>query len=397
MTSLNQTKIAFLLGSGVSISVGRIPPMKEITKRILSGKGIMRRTDGTYDLGHATEGFMNEYIDKSIKFLKRIKIEADSYYCDSEVNYEDLYYMANQINDSEYREYDNPVVQPFIDKIIPDIEKLLTSKEGEHLDEWTLAVISHEVINYIKCVVWRILSSKKPEDTNRLRFFKDACLDKDSFNVDIFTLNHDTILEDYLTQTGIKLMDGFGDPENGVRYWNPYLFVEKPSEIKFFKLHGSLNWFMLCSKVGNRTSTRIGIPLNGDYWHTKDSNGRLQDPVNKTPEFLVGTFNKMFDYTSSIYAEMHCRFYYRLRDIEQVVICGYGFGDKGINRRLIEWVYSSLEHKFIIIDPDPNLKERSRGIIANNWDSLSTQNKLVFIQDKIENISWQDIKNRLKK
>ena len=225
MTSLNQTKIAFLLGSGVSISVG-MRSMEKITNIILSGKDIMRHTDGTYYLGHSTNGFQKEYIDKSVKFLKRIKIEADNYYHGNrEVNYEDLYFMVNQINDSELREYDNPVVQPFIDKISPEIEQLLIGKEGEHLDKWTLAEISQEASNYIKCVVWRILSSEKLKDINRLSLFKDACLDEDNSNVDIFTLNHDTILEDYLTQTPIKLMDGFNDPENDVRYWNPYLFV----------------------------------------------------------------------------------------------------------------------------------------------------------------------------
>lgn len=396
MASSNQIRITFLLGSGISIAV-KMPSIKEITERILSGKNIHRADNGTYYLGEATNGFNNEYIDKAVKFLKRIKIEADNYYKnDREINYEDLYYIATQIYDSENREYDNPVVQSFIEKIISDITPLFPGKEGEHRDEWTLEEISQEAINYVKDIVWRILISKKPENVDRLKGFKNACLDEDVSSVDIFTLNHDTVLEDYLSKANVKLIDGFGNPENEVRYWDPYLFVSKSAKVKFFKLHGSLNWFLFGSKKGNLVSERIGIPLNRSCWDTEDPNGQMQRPIYGRPEFLAGTFNKMFDYTSSIYAELHCQFYYALRNIEQIVIYGYGFGDKGINRRIFEWVYSSLKHRLIIIDLDSEkLKQKARGVLAKNWDDLENHNKLIFIPRGIENTSWQKIKENL--
>ena len=109
---------------------------------------------------------------------------------------------------------------------------------------------------------------------------------------------------------------------------------------------------------------------------------------------MAGTFNKMLDYTGSIYSELYYYFHNTLKKVDQLVICGYGFGDKGINRRIFEWIFSSQEHRFIIIHDDPErLKKMARGVLRKNWDNLKRQEKLQTITKRIENTTWQDIKN----
>lgn len=392
-------RIAFLLGSGTSIPVG-LPSTKDLTQKIMAGEGIKREGDGTYNLGQAHNGFNNEYIEKVTKFLKRIKVEVDNYYKAKsyrETNYEDLCYISSQICDNEIGEYDNPAIQPLIEKIIPDIASLYPGKENEHLEEWTLYYISFETTNYIKDVVWRLLFSKIPENLDKINIFRDASCDKDISHLDIFTLNHDTVLEDYLSQNNIKLVDGFDKPENNVRYWNPNLYKQESSKVRFFKLHGSINWFLFPSEKNN--ITKIGItPFNVSCWDTEDPYGQRQYPVLGRPCILVGTFNKMLEYTGSIYFELHCQFYHTLQNIDQLVVCGYGFGDKGINRQIFEWIYSSLKHRVIIIHPNPEiLKEKARPVLAKNWDDLIKQQKLILISKKIEDVSWQKLKKKLLK
>lgn len=394
-------RIAFLLGSGISIPVG-LPSTKDLTEKIMDGEGIKRETDGTYDLVQAHNGSKKEYIEKVTKFLKRIKVEVDSYYKtkhEREINYEDLYYIASQICDNESGEYDNPAIQAMIEKIIPDIASLFPSKENEHGEIWTLWYISSETTNYIKDVVWHLLISKKSENLDRLNIFRDASFDKDISHLNIFTLNHDTVLEDYLFQNNIKLVDGFDKQENNVRYWNPSLFTQKSSKIRLFKLHGSINWFLFSSKQDN--ITKIGsIPLNVSCWDIYDSDGQRQypEPGMGRPCILVGTFNKMLEYTGAIYFELHCQFYHTLQNIDQLVVCGYGFGDKGINRQIFEWIYSSLKHRVIIIHPNPEiLKEKARHVLAKNWDDLVKQQKLILISKKTEDTSWQELKEKLLK
>jgi hypothetical protein len=244
-------RIAFLLGSGVSIPAG-MPSTMDITEKILSGEGVKRHTNGNYYFDqslYAHKGIKDKYVKRVVTFLEMLKVEIDLYYLNHpwhSTNYEDLYYVASQIKDSLSEEYDNPAVNPIIDKILPNICPLLIGNDREIGEEWELRqellYLAHEATNYIHDIVWRLLT-KEPRRTDHLKSLKDACLDCQLSCIDIFTLNHDTVLEQYLSQNGIQVTDGFGEPLNEVRYWNPNLFETGSSKVRLFKLHGSVNWF----------------------------------------------------------------------------------------------------------------------------------------------------------
>jgi hypothetical protein len=382
--SPNEHKMSFLFGSGVSIPAG-MPSVSEITEKIISGTGIMRRTNGNYYFGqplYAHDGFPDEYIPRVVTFLKRLSVEIEQYYIsdpDRMVNYEDLFYVASQIYDSEVGEYENPIVQAFIDKILPDIRK------------WKLHEISSEAAHYIHDIVWHSLT-KEPANLDYLCCVRDACQDAAVSSVDLFTLNHDTVIEQYLDRCNIRYIEGFGIPINGVRYWSPKVFGDSSYNVRLFKLHGSINWFLFESHTSTQRNEPVGIPINGDFWHTNNPDGQLQLPVDGRPKLLAGTFNKMLQYTTGIYADLYFQMYHALRKTEILILCGYGFGDKGINTRLIEWVYSSPKNVIVVIHAEPeSLKMRARGAIFKNWDKWLQNHRLVLIQRWIEDTSWQDI------
>lgn len=397
MSSLTQKRIAFLLGSGISIPA-KMPSTQVITKQILSGEGVMRHSDGNYYFDEPLYGTPDEYVPQVVVFLNRLKIEIDLYYLYETghfTNYEDLYYVASQIHDSESKEYDNPVVQPFINKVLPEIRPLLVSEENEIRDEWQLLDLANEAANYVRDVVWHLLS-KEPNSLDHLNCIKDACLDDQLSNIDIFSLNHDTVLEQSLSQNDIQVIDGFGQLQNNVRYWNPDLFDSRDSKVRLFKLHGSVNWFRFRPDSGSWSDESIGIPLDWDFWHTKSPQGQRQWPVGGRPMLLVGTFNKMLQYTSDIYAGLHYQLHRSLRHAQQLVVCGYSFGDKGINTRIIEWIYSSSNRKITVVHPEPEkLKRAARGAISKQWDEWIKQRKLTIVTKTIEESSWQNIKDSL--
>ncbi len=390
MSSSILLNIAFLFGSGISIPVG-MPRVNEITDQILSGKDIIqgRLTYDSWECLCAKAGFPDEYVPRVVIFLKKLKIEIDRYYLNQNgrvTNYEDLYYVASQIRDSELREYDNPVVQAFIDKILPDIKPLLVSREDEIENEWKLSKLAEESSHYIEDVVCLMLS-KEPNNLELLDCIKDACLDR-QFKIDIFTLNHDTVLEQCLSQSKIQPIDGFSDPQDKERYWQPELYNNNSAKLRLFKLHGSINWFRVRPDEGSCGDDLIGIHLG-----RKNPKGQMQLPVDGRPMFLAGTFNKLFSYTSSIYAELHCQFHHELNNTSQIIICGYGFGDKGINTRIFEWAYSDPDHRIILIEPDlDGLKKKARPVLVNHWDDLVKRDKLIVINKGIEGVSWEDIK-----
>jgi hypothetical protein len=211
---------------------------------------------------------------------------------------------------------------------------------------------------------------------------KDACLDGQLSSVDIFTLNHDIVLERCLSRNGIQVADGFDEPVNDVRHWDPDLLEGRSSKVRLLKLHGSVDWFLYRPYVRDWRVARIPLGL--------DPHDALNPTAKSRPELLVGTFNKMLQYTSRIYADLHCQFHYSLRHSQRLVICGYGFGDKGINTGIAEWIDSLSDHKIIMVEPNPaELKGRARPAIVKYWDELT------IIPKGIEETSWHEIRDRL--
>lgn len=389
-------RVSFLFGSGVSLPA-KMPSVKLITKKVLSGEGVRHHSVGNYDFGHplyAHAGFADEYVPRVAAFLKRLAVEIEEYYSSDHeriVNYEDLFYVASQIHDSELGEYDNPIVQPFIDKILIDIEPLFVGKENEIRKKWELHQIAVEATHYIHDIVWRSLTSE-PTDLDYLHCVRDACQDKGISYVDLFTLNHDTVIERFLDLCDIEYTEGFGPPTNGVRYWSPENFEDHSYKVRLFKLHGSINWFLFSPNTATRRNEPVGIPLDGDYLHTRNPDGQLQSPLGGRPVLLAGTFNKMLQYTTGIFADLYYQMYRSLKETEILILCGYGFGDKGINTRIIEWAYSTMQNVLVVIHAKPeNLRIKARGAISKNWDEWLQSSKLVLIQKWIENTSWEEI------
>ena len=107
---------------------------------------------------------------------------------------------------------------------------------------------------------------------------------------------------------------------------------------------------------------------------------------------LVGTFNKMLQYTSSIYATLHYQLYRALRQTRHLIVCGYGFADKGINTYIAEWIAGASEHQIIVIHPKTEgLRDAARGAIRNKWEELERLGKLKCIPKKIEDVTWEEI------
>ncbi len=410
--------ILFLLGSGISIPAG-LPSTNDITKAILTEENIYERTDSTYGPFDITEHFedFEEIYSTEISIVKQIQVflsllgsEVYKYYVRKgkvkQVNYEDLYYAASQIADSESSEYDNPVVQSFIDKMFDKIEF-----SGESTS--TLLQLADKSIKYIRdrarSKLW-----KDDFEAEYLKIFEDAANDERIDEISVGTLNHDLLLDRYFRNSNFDLVDGFNDPVHTVRWWNPKRYEEK-HKFYFYKLHGSINWYRFYPSPENEKPDPLAI-LNGKdyglpYWAervgstdvfddpVRDENNRRMRSTEPRPLILVGTFNKMFEYTTNhIFAHLLYMFRERLNKTSKLIISGYGFGDKGINALLIDWIFSGKkgEKKVLIIHSDPSrLRENSRGAIDNKWDALVKEGVFIFIENWFNEISWNNITNKL--
>lgn len=384
-------RAAVLLGAGSSIPAG-YPTTDELTRRVLSGNGASRHTDGTFYLSGTSVDTRSEHVKVVAATVNAYQAEIESFFrrrYGRPVNYEDLYYLASQLADHEEGELDNPGLCRLLQHFGPQFVELI--RRAALSDITTLRDLLRETANYIFDIVWRSLVIS-PSQTIHLRpieyLYRSARFDR----IALATLCHDTHLETFLASREINLIDGFSRPERGVRYWTPPLLRDDSNNPLLLKLHGSVDWFRLRPDNGTWYEERIGIPVDGDYEHARDSCGRLQTPVPARPLFLVGTFNKIADYSQEVFGALFSTLRDFLSSVDRVAVCGYGFGDKGINAALINWLYSRPDRHLAVVHRDPDVvRGAARGAIANKWDEWRRAGCLHTIEKWLEELDEDEL------
>ena len=390
-------KTAILLGAGSSLPAG-FPSTRCLTDRVLTGAGVERHSDSTYYLNGSsapTEG--------TVRFAncvaRRLHAEAERYFSVNgarPANYEDLFYLAEQALDEELGEMENPATYSYVEELRADMLPWVEAANAKNEDpekSYCLNVpdgfneLLSETCNYISDIVWRNLCHEATS-TDHLKILVEACGTKNVTG--IATLCHDTHVETVLREERISLADGFSDPEARVRYWNGALFLD--NKIPFLKLHGSVDWFRLRPDSSELYfDDRIGIPLDGDHQHTRTTGDDFQIALAGRPLLLIGTFNKIAQYSQGIFLELHYAFRSILQKADQLIICGYSFGDKGINSEVIEWYYAKRGRRFLVINPNPDdLVSNARGSIQHKWDEWEDSGSVVSISKPIEEVNTDE-------
>jgi len=297
--------------------------------------------------------------------------------------------MASQIADAQSKEYDNPAIQPMLDKIfskgfLDSWEKMEFKRQG----------LFKEARYYITDAVRHKLWLPLPEDTTYLNLFADAARDKRVNTLDVFSLNHDLLLEQCFMKNNISIIDGFTTSNRDLRYWQASLYEKKEPKLRLYKLHGSINWCRIRNEDNPLYSQQIVIATDPDY--AKDKKGNYLTLLDER-SFLIGTFNKMLEYTAKdIFFQLFCIFRQHLHASSRLIVLGYSFGDKGINSVLINWLLSNENNLMLIIHPDFSLlRSTAGGAILNKWKILVEKKVLRFIEKPFEETSWDDVVDEL--
>ncbi|MDH5731101.1 MAG: SIR2 family protein [Gammaproteobacteria bacterium] len=384
--------VSFLFGSGLSVPAG-FPRMTEITSQIMSGENCFRHTDGVYYLNEqkTNQPFYPHAIPAITEFLKEISAlggEFDDQNSSQQANYEEIYYWVAQICDNDIGEYENPIVQVYVNQIKNKIDDMLRSLFKGEVEKWSFSKLVEETANYILDTVWWKLEMK-PGCLNYLDFLDQAI--QRNARVNIFTLNHDKLLEEYFSSKGIDYIDGFGDKENEIRYLDLALFDSNSEGIFLHKLHGSIGWFRFNESSGFFQDRHIGIPIINDHWHARNSTGTMQTPSEGRPILLAGTFNKILQYTNEIFFDLHYQFFRNLRQSSKLVVIGYGFGDKAINYQIVRWMFEKNDNRLLVIHQNPvRLVDYARKAISRHWDSWIDSGKVQLIEKNIEDVESSD-------
>jgi hypothetical protein len=360
-----------LLGSGTSIPAG-MPSVADITHRVLTGNNVTWTGSHWWAVDQLPpnhEVFAEE-LPGIVAFVGELKELCDEYFTsqdkDRETNYEDIAYVAQQIEDGLSSEYENPALLPLI--------RRLEVGRGDHLRR-----LASDAANYIEDIV-RSLLGRAAGPFDHLAAVADAVSDDDIADLTIATLNHDVVLERAFHLFGVKVADGFGDAFGTLHVWNDHFSNPKRT---LLKLHGSIDWWLYNLTRDGWSGQFTARPIDGDAEHARGPNDEQLDyPALGRPLILTGTFNKILNYTAGIYADQHFHFHDALSTADALIVTGYGFRDKAINARVVAWVERPGERRLVVVHPDPDrLGRGARGAIRNKWSRWQNAGLLRFLPE----------------
>jgi len=366
--------ISLLVGAGISYHTG-IPKMDELTNHILNGIVSEGHTDYIKNPNGNIIAFLNIIKDEIIDYYKILNIEYN-------INYESIFDVIDQIDNVLRQRNDNPAISQLIKKLL----KLYDNELNE------IKNVCHDSILYIKSVLLSYLNSSQCPYYFNI-FEKIQELSNKPLN--IFTLNHDNLLENFFGKNLIKFIDGFEfNPAANYSLWNPNLF-DCTQKIKLLKLHGSISWYRLSEKSNN--SKTIGYakffekPMGYKINLTDGKEAEFWEPIF----FLTGINNKYLDYNSSIFLRLFYYFQKLLDSTNNLIVSGYSFGDNGINLRLIDWFINDSNRKLIIICPNKDsLISSAKGAMQKRLKDFPSI-RLKFIPKCFEKVTIEDINEKI--
>ena len=352
-----------------------------LTEKVLLAEGMTNISSAYLHVNNPSEfswNPKNEYISRIKLLFSLIKEYLGTHYSFSnrELNYEDYYYIIDSMHQDENMNLENPIVTFFNDYLVKNNPQLFHPID-KYYSNIRLIELCSEAKNYIKDVVTSNLNTA-PSTLIHLTFLKEACKENYDTKNYVFTLNHDTILEQFFDKNELKYSDGFNAQQDGLKIWNKDNFTEN---LILLKLHGSVNWFRLEGKTWY--DEQIIIP------------NTLIRGLGR-PILLIGSFNKIYQYNRGISFELQCLFAKYLDHVQTLIVSGYSFGDQGVNNRLIDWIYKCSKHRLIVVHPDAdNLGKFARPAIAGKWKMWLNEGILSIIPKYIEELTWTDIRGYL--
>jgi len=300
-------------------------------------------------------------------------------------SYEDLFYLCEEMTNWRIGLSDNSILTPFMKALERRARRLLS---GDSLDARlnNLGLLASLARLFIQFATTVALRSGEPSGLDLIVELARAERIK---QLNIVTLNHDTLVERLLADDGLDLVDGFGAADGDIRWYDDHLYDTSTATVRLFKLHGSVNWY----DFHVNGLSRPGLVLRENIGVLADHDGKPLKPWLPNPSFLTGG-NKAIRYQHGIYIDLQYRFQELLRRCDVILMCGYGWGDLALNLRLETWLDRPLS-KIILLHPNPEeIRERSM-IVSSAYDWWVSSGRLVPVPKWMSDLSLADIERLL--
>ena len=372
-------KAAFFFGSGISLA--SYPPgvasVWGITDSVFNAEWHFT-TAKTFAPGRNPNPIISDDVTPAVKaFLQCVKACADEYIKalsksrpPRATHYEDLFSLAEQASRPELDHVPNLAVIEFLQRLRRDTASIHSNFSNPVVGSDSFVSLAQTSCEFLHWVVDHTLRTmvRSRSGLGLVPLVAGAVNE-----LDVFTLNHDTLIEEELSAHGLSYESGFGDRTHGSFsvYQPGWSKLPRKVTTRIFKLHGSLNWYLYQFPHWAR---QYAVP-DGDPFHGRDQAGNLVDPVEWKAAFLSGTIVKEQRYGQGFWSELFTAFQDHLSQHRCLIFCGYGFADPGVNMRIHQWarnlpgdnrivvLTSDDENKFFSDKPAWMHELRSRGQI----------------------------------
>ena len=398
-----QEHYMFVIGSGFSVPAG-LKTGRQLNDCIKNAGDlpIAYHTNGALVPGPDGKtkpdfGFPTSY-DETFDFCLRLMEK----YCDThDFDYEEFYDYFMELNRRANLKEQGKELQDLY-PLLPSSGYYSINREESkrglllHIQLGGLSHIYQELVNYLLILPKQVDYTKYEGWCAYIR----SLVEQGSI-VDIYSLNHDTLIEDLMKHYGLSeyMCDGYsleGSPFYGrakgeqvalAYYANRY---DKP--IRLHKLHGSMSYYAFYRetepgqlKVENMIKRPWGLEDFDLYYKEQDGMQKVKKArgmLGFEADFLTGSKEKVHRYESPIYYKPQFEnFELDLAVAKQVIAIGYGFRDYKVD----EIVEKNLRRdaRCAVVDPFP--REEA---VAEAQRILAQPE---FMVKSIDEVEWKEI------
>lgn len=360
-------RLILFLGAGVSIPSG-LPDARALTKRILKGPP---HATGDGDRVRVLLDVLRKHDTNDISRVGAVSDgSASGAIYRGTSTYEDLFFLCQQIALWNIGLSDNSMTTPFMEVIERKARTLLRGRTvAARLRD--LASMGRLGCSLIETIVSGTLQRKYRAGFDLIR---QLATDRRVDQLNIVTLNHDTLVEQFLSANKLPFIDGFGGRDGDVRWYEDDVYDAPGARIRLFKLHGSIDWYSFL--YGGRS--RTAIFLGRDPTRAKDQGLKPLMVEFGRPSFLSGV-NKAVAYQRGLFADIHFHFGELLRRCDRILMSGYGWGDTIVNFQLDTWFDRVRSNRLLLLHRHSNELRNNSLIMASGYDAWVQSGQLVCI------------------
>ena len=372
--------ITFFLGAGFS-KAAKYPLGEDLNKELK--EFLINGTNSNEFSVSIANYLVNEYEEQYGKF-----------------DYERFYEFLLRYDD-EHLEFFNEV-----DKNEPETEIIVTKEQKKKFEDYFRnhsGSRGQNILNIereFNLKLYDIFSNpEKQEETSKYSAFVNFInsMEANGFLINIFSLNHDRLIENLFHKNGICFSDGFCRNEIQYEYINKngsrnklFSFRNNFNEnLRLFKLHGSIDTYVIRPRDGSNLDFVKPEVDEQPYsllekYKIKDLKLDKNLDVNPMPSFLTGKDSKLWYCKNQVYFfEVFQRLKESAKDTDIMIFIGYSFSDRYIDDEYLKEV----------------IKKENTHIIDLNFDSEFLQKHSGFnkINKAFENVSFKEYLSLLSK